>query len=86
MTEKFQGTENYIATEDLRIAVNAALTQIFRGNIILCALKFFGHKYFLFLAVSAEKPFKGSHMAANIKGKGTVAQPHISCDGCVIAA
>ena len=26
MTEKFQGTENYIATEDLRIAVNAALT------------------------------------------------------------
>src|SRR6056300_1249045 len=26
MTEKFQGTKNYIATEDLRIAVNAALT------------------------------------------------------------
>ena len=26
MTKKFQGTENYIATEDLRIAVNAALT------------------------------------------------------------
>ncbi|MBL6761418.1 MAG: MoxR family ATPase [PS1 clade bacterium] len=26
MTEKFQGTDNYIATEDLRIAVNAALT------------------------------------------------------------
>jgi MoxR-like ATPase len=26
MTEKFQGTEDYIATEDLRIAVNAALT------------------------------------------------------------
>ena len=26
MTEKFQGSENYIATEDLRIAVNAALT------------------------------------------------------------
>ena len=26
MTEKFQGTENYIATEDLRIAANAALT------------------------------------------------------------
>ena len=26
MTEKFQGTENYVATEDLRIAVNAALT------------------------------------------------------------
>jgi MoxR-like ATPase len=26
MTEKFVGTDNYIATEDLRIAVNAALT------------------------------------------------------------
>ena len=26
MSQKFQGTENYIATEDLRIAVNAALT------------------------------------------------------------
>ncbi len=26
MTEKFQGTDNYIATEDLRIAVNAAVT------------------------------------------------------------
>lgn len=26
MEKKFQGTENYIATEDLRIAVNAALT------------------------------------------------------------
>jgi MoxR-like ATPase len=26
MSEKFEGTENYIATEDLRIAVNAAMT------------------------------------------------------------
>ena len=26
MSQKFEGTENYIATEDLRIAVNAALT------------------------------------------------------------
>lgn len=26
MSQKFQGTDNYIATEDLRIAVNAALT------------------------------------------------------------
>lgn len=26
MSQKFQGTENYIATEDLRVAVNAALT------------------------------------------------------------
>ena len=26
MTKKFKGTENYIATEDLRVAVNAALT------------------------------------------------------------
>jgi MoxR-like ATPase len=26
MEKKFEGTENYIATEDLRIAVNAALT------------------------------------------------------------
>ncbi len=26
MTQKFMGTENYIATEDLRVAVNAALT------------------------------------------------------------
>ena len=26
MSQKFEGTENYIATEDLRVAVNAALT------------------------------------------------------------
>ena len=26
MSEKFEGTENYIATEDLRVAVNAAMT------------------------------------------------------------
>ena len=35
MSQKFEGTENYIATEDLRVAVNAALT-LQRPLLIKC--------------------------------------------------